>query len=132
MNWASFSQYGFIGIVTGTVILMFYKTITWVMVFVKEQTVQQALERSNWVETQKLERVAYIKAQEGFLNSLNSINQSLQSHMQSSVEARSATAEAHKYQREEHIEMSKQLITTCNCLMQVEQSLGRINGYKKE
>lgn len=37
--------------------------------------------------------------------------------------------EAHKFQREEHAKMTENQISVCGSLKQVEQALGRINGY---
>ena len=123
-------KYGIEVAVIGTLFFIGWRILIWVMAFFKEQTAQHTAERVNWIETQKLERQAWVRTQEGFIQSLNKLDQSIQNHTASSVEARNATAEAHKYQRDEHEKMLEQLNTTCNCLNEVEKSLGRINGYK--
>ena len=97
--WKMFEQYGFNGIVTATLFFIVWRLLVWVMKWVDKQDDRHNKERETWLEI------------------ISTMKQSIDIHNQTSIEARNATAEAHKYQREEHQEMIK--------------SLGRINGYKE-
>lgn len=100
MDLTKFSEYGLLGLFMGVVLFMLFRMICWVMAFVKEQNDAHCKERQTWFEV------------------ISAIKQSIDIHNQNSIESRNSTAEAHKFQREEH----KEMITI----------LGRINGYKKE
>jgi hypothetical protein len=80
-------QYGITGAVVGVLFFILWRMLVWVMKWVDKQNDQHNAERVAW---QKI---------------LEGLNQSIQLHNQGSVEARKATDEAHKYQREEHKEM---------------------------
>jgi len=96
--WKLFEQYGFNGIVTATLFFIVWRLLVWVMKWVDKQDERHNKERETWLEI------------------ITTMKQSIDIHNQSSIEARCATAEAHRFQREEHKEMIV--------------SLGRINGYK--
>ena len=117
------TQYGLIGLVVGALFFILWRLLIWVMSFVKEITKQHNEERLAWASSQKEERLSWLKV-------LESIKSSLDFHNQASADSRKATEEAHKYQREEHLKMLEQNNKICNCLTEVEKSLGRINGYK--
>ena len=113
MDFTKFGQYGLLGLFMGVVLFILFKMITWVMEFVKEQHINHAKERETWLEV------------------ISTMKQSIDIHNQSSIEARNASAEAHKFQREEHTKQMEKSDLVCNSLKQVEQALGRINGYKE-
>lgn len=94
-----FSEYGYNGIVTATLFFIVWRLLVWVMKWVDKQDERHCLERQTWLEI------------------ITTMKQSIDIHNQSSIENRNATAEAHKYQREEHMKMI--------------ESLGRINGFKE-
>lgn len=100
MDLSKFGEYGLLGLFMGVVLFILFKMITWVMAFVKEQRENHEKERGTWLDI------------------ITAMKQSIDIHNQSSIEARNATAEAHKFQREEHKEMI--------------EILGRINGYKTD
>lgn len=119
MDFSKFSEYGPNWLFMGAVLFILYRMIVWVMAFVKQQDIAHSSERTTWQQS---------LAQQLFV--ISSLKASIDAHSQSSVESRKATEEAHKYQREEHIKMMEKAEITCACLKEVEQSLGRINGYK--
>lgn len=96
--WAKLAEYGLAGLVIGILFFILWRMLIWVMKWVDEQSKQHNAEREVWMKR------------------IEALDQSIQLHNQGSIEARRATEEAHKYQREEHAEMIK--------------TLARINGYK--
>lgn len=82
-----FSDYGFNGIVIGTLFFILWRMLVWVMKWVDKQSEQHEAERTLWLET------------------INKINASIDAHNLTSIEARKTVEEAHKYQREEHKKM---------------------------
>lgn len=91
-------QYGIMGVVISVLFYILWRMLVWVMKWVDKQAEQHNAEREAWMKR------------------IEALDQSISLHNQGSIEARKATEEAHKYQREEH----KQMI----------EALGRINGYK--
>jgi len=96
--WAKLAEYGLAGIVIAILFFILWRMLIWVMKWVDKISEQHNAERETWMKR------------------LESLDQSIQLHNQASIEARKASEEAHRFQREEH----KEMITT----------LGRINGYK--
>ncbi len=93
------TQYGIAGLVIGVLFFILWRMLIWVMKWVDKTNDQHNSERCMWLKT------------------LDTLNASIQLHNQGSIEARRATEEAHKYQREEHKEMVGVLL--------------RINGLKE-
>jgi hypothetical protein len=100
MNLDKFGEYGLVGLFMGVVLFILFKMIVWVMEFVKSQTEQHNKERQTWLEI------------------ISTMKQSIDTHTQTSIEARAAQAESNRYVREEHKEMIVML--------------GRINGIKSQ
>jgi hypothetical protein len=96
--WSKISEYGLAGLVIGVLFFILWRMLIWVMRWVDKQEEQHRIEREIW------------------MTRMEHLDQSIQLHNQGSIEARKGTEEAHRYQREEHLEMIK--------------TLGRINGYK--
>ena len=103
--WAKLGEYGLAGLVIAFLFFVLWKLLTWVMKWVDKQE-----------ESHRVER-------ESFLKRLESLDKNIDLHCQNSIEARKATEEAHRYQREEHKEMVSNL-------GEITKTLGRINGYK--
>ncbi len=97
--WAKLMEYGLAGIVITILFFFLWRMLIWVMKWVDEINKQHTAEREIWMKR------------------LESLDQSIQTHNLTSIEARKATEEAHHHQREEHKEMVV--------------ILGRINGYKQ-
>ena len=100
-----FSDYGFNGVVIGTLFFILWRMLVWVMKWVDKQSEQHNAERTVWAKV------------------LENLNQSILLHNQGSIEARRTTEEAHKFQRTEHEKM-------INNLDEQAKVLARINGYK--
>jgi hypothetical protein len=82
-----FSDYGFNGIVIGTLFFMLWRMLVWVMKWVDKIEDKHSGERECWVRR------------------LEALDKSIETHNQSSIESRKASEEAHRFQREEHKEM---------------------------
>ncbi|MDD5610643.1 MAG: hypothetical protein PHH69_03750 [Candidatus Omnitrophica bacterium] len=118
MDFTLFKEYGFAGIVTGVMFFILFRMIVWVMAFVKDIIKQHNEERKEWLLT------------------MAAIKTSIDLHNQQSIEARNLQAQAHEFQRKEHekfLENQIKIISisdkTCDCLDEVKNGLGRINGY---
>lgn len=107
MDLSKLDEFGLAGAVIAILFFIIWKILVWVMSFVKTITEQHKEERREW------------------LGIMNELKTSINLHNQSSIESRKSSEEAHKFQREEH---KAQL----DSMKQVEQALGRINGYKHD
>lgn len=113
MPWHAFEQFGLLGLVIGAIIFLLFLVIKWTLATTKEILNQAAREREEWVKAFNL-------------------------HTEQAKLFHESVKEAHIYQRQEHAafaenqnESSKAMALICQGLGQVEQALGRINGYKK-
>ncbi len=118
--WTKFSEYGLIGIIIGILFYILWRMLVWVMKWVDKQSEQHNMERQVW-----------IKALEGITQTIVSINQSVQSHIQSSIENRRVTEEAHRFQRSEHEKMLDELVEMNTQTKITTETLKRINGHKE-
>ena len=100
-----FSDYGFNGIVIGTLFFILWRMLVWVMAFVKDITKQQIDERTGWLCT--------ISKQNDFLNK---ISNSIDEHDK-------RADERGRYVRDEHKKMIDNLDEQHKVLL-------RINGEK--
>lgn len=128
--WAKFSEYGLVGLVVAVLFFILWQIICWAKTFISAQakqyfdavtamTTQHNTERLTWLET------------------LTSLNRSIELHNQNSLEARKATEDAHRYQKDEHEKLATSMNNMCisivkvnDSLQETEKALGRINGYK--
>jgi len=113
MDFTKFEQFGPQWLFMGIVLFILYRMIIWVMAFVKEQNACHGKERETWLEV------------------MTSMKQSIDTHNLNSLEMRSSVAEAHRFQREEHMKQLEKSDIICASLKEVEAALGRINGYIK-
>jgi len=112
--WAKLTEYGLAGVIIAILFVFLWRLLVWVMAWVDKINTQHNAERETWIRR------------------LESLDQSIQLHNQSSIESRRATEEAHRYQKAEHEKLADQMNIITSSLKQTEQALGRINGYIKE
>ena len=112
MDWAKFSEYGLLGLMIGSITILLFFIVKWVLEHVKELLAQQAKERESWCIIQAKQNEAFIKV----VTSLDGVIETIKKHDEKSEERG-------KYVKEEHREFMKQVTEVTN-------SLGRINGYK--
>lgn len=112
MPWHTFEQFGLLGLVIGAVIFLLFLVIKWTLSTTKDILKQAAQEREAWIKA-------------------------FGDHTEQARLFHESVKDAHNYQREEHRqfsinqnESSKAMAMICQSLGQVEQALGRINGYK--
>ena len=118
--WGKLAEYGLAGVVIAILFVILWRMLIWVMAWVDKQAAQHNAERLSWLKV------------------LEALNQSIELHNQGSIEARNASVEAHRYQKEEHEKLLTHMDNVCgglnkvnNSLEQTEKALGRINGYKE-
>jgi len=104
-GFSIFKEYGFIGLIVGTLFFFIFKILIWVMGFIKDITKQQCEERSGWLCT--LNKHGDV---------LNKISDSIDNHDK-------RADERGRHVREEHEKMM-------NNLGEQAKILARINGFK--
>jgi flagellar motility protein MotE (MotC chaperone) len=102
-----FKEYGLLGLMCGSVIFLLFLVVKWTLQTTKEIMNQSAKERECWRDT------------------IEKVNKSIDDHSTQARMFHETVNDAHKFQRDEHKEMIKQL-------GEITITLGRINGYKHE
>lgn len=130
-------EYGVLAIVVCILFFILWQIISWAKTFISAQAVQYFNSVTELTKQHNTERITW-------LETLSGLHRSIELHNQNSIEARKATEDAHRYQREEHLkqaenqieinktflDVSNNLKNTEKALGQVCEGLGRINGFK--
>ena len=111
MGW---QQFGLLGLISGSIILILFFVIRWVL-----NTTNKIIENNN-------------AEREKWFGIFSSISASVNNQNNAIIEFRKQVEQAHGYQKEEHEKLIEQAGTICSSLKQTELALGRINGYHKE
>lgn len=104
MEFAKFGEYGLLGLVIGSIILLLFLVIKWTLATTKEILAQAAKER------------------ECFVQKISDMTKAMDERSVNDREFHIQVVEAHKYQRDEHSAQNK-------ILGELIQAVGRINGY---
>ena len=107
--WKVVSEYG---LATGIFLLLFF-IIKWILEEVKKILEREAKERSEWAGI------------------IQGFQRGLLEHTANAQAFHDEVKEAHRYQREEHLKLAELQDTTCRNMKEIEQALGRLNGYVK-
>jgi hypothetical protein len=99
--------------------------VKWTLATTKDIMKQAAEERKSFQEQSAAERKSWQE-------SIMSVSSAINANIAQAKAFHEQVNEAHKYQREEHQRLAENQNSTCASLKQVEQALGRINGYHKE
>ena len=99
-------EYGITGLIMFAVVLLLFMVIKWTLATTKEILIQAAKEREAWMDA------------------VNKQTKALDEH---TIQAR----EFHLQVKDEHKKQIDNQDVVCRILIQVEQALGRINGYKQ-
>lgn len=108
----SWGQFGLVGLMAGAVIMLLFIVVKWTLDTTKAILAQLFKQTEAFNEMQKL------------------WNTAIDRHTDQAKAFHDEVKDAHKYQRDEHEKLQRSLDKTCDCLSEVEKSLGRINGYK--
>lgn len=126
MDWTLIlKEYGIAGLLVLAMVSLLFVIIKWTLDFVGRLINQYNTDRENWLKQALVER-------EGWMKAIDKQSDIWDIHTQQAKIFHELVNEAHKYQREEHQRMELSQNLTCASLKQVEQALGRINGYVKE
>jgi hypothetical protein len=113
MDFSKLYEYGLLGVMLGLVLFALWKIIVWLMAFIKEDRERQAVEREKW------------------LCRLEKLDESIRKTADNIDNHDKRAEERGRYVKEEHAKTISQGEIICSSLKQVEQALGRINGYTK-
>lgn len=120
----AWEQYGVMGLTIFALFFILWHIVNWAKSYITDLAKQHSLYISELTKQHNEERASWARIMEQHVRTL-------EIHNQGSIEARKATEEAHRYQRDEHGKMLGNQAVICKCLEEVEKSLGRINGYVK-
>lgn len=111
MDFTFWKEFGITGLIMGSVVALLFLVIKWTLATTKDILAQNAKQVDAFNDLQK-----------SWITALND----------HTIQARSfhdEVKQAHIFQREEHQKLAENQNTVCSSLHQVEQALGRINGY---
>lgn len=111
MELSYFKDYGLLGLIMGSVVALLFFVIKWTLATTRDILSQAARERESWQKA--VERMS----------------EAWTAHTAQALQFHEMVTEAHKFQREEHLRMLDNQNIVSASLKQVEQALGRINGY---
>ena len=116
-----FEQYGLAGIVIGVLFFILWRMLIWVMAFVREIKNEHNEERKVWHEMDVMRARA-----------LDELVAAIRRHDEKADERGAYIRKEH----EKFLENQQVIITaarkTCDCLDDVKEGLGRVNGYRGE
>jgi len=126
MDWIKIMQEsGLAGMFGIAFVLLMFCIVKWVLKFVGDLIKQYNADRENWLKQAANERESWMKV-------IDRQTEAWNGHTVQAKAFQEMVGEAHKYQREEHLRLEMMQNATCASMKQVEQALGRINGYVKD